>query len=61
MSVSVIEQKNYVAKIVNAYIVCYLDNWPWNLLNNFTLKNCFFGAANIVESSGNSMFIVAME
>ena len=35
------EQSNYV-KIVNAYIVYDLDNWPKVPLRNFTLKNCLF-------------------
>ena len=44
---SVVEQNNYTTKIVNAYIVYELDNWPRNPLNNFTLKNCLFGTTNI--------------
>ena len=34
-----VEQNNYTTKIVNAYIVYNLDNWPNSPLRNFTLKN----------------------
>ena len=43
-----IEQSNYV-KIVNAYIVYDLDNWPKVPLRNFTLKNCLFCATVITK------------
>ena len=33
-SVLVVEQNNYATKIVNAYIVYNLDDWPKFLLNN---------------------------
>ena len=36
----IIEQNNYVTRIVNIYIVYDLENWPKNSLRNFTLKNC---------------------
>ena len=35
--------------IVNVYIFYYLSNWTNILLKNFTLKNCLFGATNIVK------------
>ena len=35
-------------------MVCDLDNWSKILLRNFTLKNCLFGATNIVKSSDKS-------
>ena len=38
-SILVIEQNNYVAKIVNAYIIHDLD-WSKNPKRNFKLKNC---------------------
>ena len=48
-SVLAIEQNNYATKIVNAYVVYDSDDWPKILLNNFKLKNCLFGATNIVK------------
>ena len=33
--VLVIENNNYIDKIVNANIVCNLDNWPINAVNKF--------------------------
>ena len=38
-----------MTKTVNAYIFHDLDNWPKILLRNVTLKNCLFGATNIVK------------
>ena len=58
----VVEQNNYVSKIVNVYIVCDSDVWPKILLRNFTIKNGSFGATNIVKIViKKSMGIVAME
>ena len=58
----VLKQNKYVPKIVNAYTVYDLDNWPKTPLNNFTLKNCLSGATNIVKNCDKvSMTIVAME
>ena len=34
-----VEQKNYVNKIANVYIVYDLDACPRNLTNNFKVKN----------------------
>ena len=56
-SVLVIQQNNYVTKIVNVYIVYDLDNLPKNLLNNFTLKKCLFGGTNIVKNSHQSKYM----
>ena len=44
-----VEQNKYATKVVNAYIVYYLDAWPKVPLNNFKLRNWLFGAINIVE------------
>ena len=44
-------QFNRTTNIVSAYIVYELDNRARNCLSNFTLKNCFFGATNIVKNS----------
>ena len=34
-----VEQKNYLTKIVNVYIVYDVDAWPRNPTNNFKLRN----------------------
>ena len=47
----VVEQNNYISKIVNAYIIYDLDTWPNNLLRKFTLKNCLFGATTLTKNS----------
>ena len=46
-----VEQNNYLTKIVNIYIVYDLVTWPKILFKIFTLKNCLFGATNIVKNS----------
>ena len=48
---SAVEQNNYTTKIVNVYIFYDLDAWQKNPTNNFNLKNCLFGATNIVKNS----------
>ena len=48
-----VEQKNYLMKIVNVYIFFDLDAWPKIPLGKFTLKNCLFGATNIVKIAIN--------
>ena len=53
----VANQNNYTTKTVNVYTVYYLDNWPKNPLRNFALKNCLFGAINIVKNSDKKMCI----
>ena len=56
------EQSNYATKIVDAYIVCDLDDWPRNQLNNFVLKHCLIDATNIVKIVIKVIiFIAAME
>ena len=56
-SVLVVEQNNYASKIVNAYIVFDLDTWPKIPLNIFTLKNCLFGATNVVKNNVKEKWI----
>ena len=34
-----------------------LDYWPRNLLYNFALNDCLFGATNIVKISGKSKYV----
>ena len=52
-----VEQNNYLNKIVNFYIAYDLDTWPKIPLRNFTLKNCLFGATNIVKSSDKEKYV----
>lgn len=47
----VVEQNNYGTKIVNAYIVYYVDYWLRNSLNNVTLKNCLLCVTDIIKNS----------
>ena len=57
-----VEQNNYTTRIVNVYIVYFLDAWPRNPTINFKFKNCLFDTTNIVKSSDKkSMCIVSME
>ena len=53
----VVAQNNYITKTVNAYIVYDLDNWTKNPLRNFTLKNCLFGATNIVKNNDKEKYV----
>ena len=46
-----VEQKNYLTKIVNVYIIYDLQSWPRNPADNFKFKNCLFGATNVVKNS----------
>ena len=52
-----VEQRNYLTKIVNIYIVCDLDAWPRNPTNNFKFKNCSFGATNVVRNSDKEKYV----
>ena len=52
-----VEQNNYLTKIVNFYIVCDLEAWPKIPLRNLTLKNCLFGATNIVKNSDKEKYM----
>ena len=40
-----------MTKIVNACIACDLDALPRNPTNNFSFRNCLFGATNTVKNS----------
>ena len=44
-----VEQYNYLNKNVNINIVYDLGAWSRTPTNNFNLKNCLFGATNIVR------------
>ena len=52
-----LEQNNYLTKIVNVYIVYYLDAWPKSLTINFKFKNCLFRATNIVKSTDKEKYV----
>ena len=52
-----VEQKNYLSKIVNVYIVYDLDAWPRNSTNDFKFKNCLFGATNAVKNSDKEKYV----
>ena len=52
-----IQFNNTPPKIVNVYIIYDLDNWPKNPLRNFTLKDCLFGATNIVKNSDKEKYV----
>ena len=52
-----IEQNNYTSKTVNVYIVYDFDNWQKHPLRNFALKNCFFGANNIVKNNVKEKYV----
>ena len=53
----VAEQNSFVAETVNACIAYELSTWPNNLLDNFTLKNCLFGASNILKNNGKNRWV----
>ena len=46
-----------MTKTVNVYIVYDLEAWPKIPLRNFTLKNCWFGATNIVKNSDKEKWV----
>ena len=45
----VLEENSYLNKIVNIYIVYYLNSQPRSHTNNFKFKNCLFVANSIVK------------
>ena len=42
---------------MNIYIVYDLDTWPKISLRNFTLKNCLFGATNVVKDNDKEKYV----
>ena len=52
-----LEQHNYTTKIVTAYIVYDLDNWPKNQTNNFRFKNSSFRATSVVKNSDKEKYV----
>ena len=53
----VVEKNNYSTKIVTAYIVYDLDDWPKILLNNFKLKNYFFDMTKIAKDIDKGQWV----
>ena len=53
----VVAQNNYTTKIVKAYVICDLDNWPNIPPNNFKFKDCFFGVTNVVKNSDKEKWV----
>ena len=52
-----VEENNYTAEIVNTYIAYDLHAWSRNPTNNFKLKNCLFGATNIIKNSDKEKWV----
>ena len=52
-----VEQNNYLAKVVNAYIVSEFSAWPSIPTNNFIFKNCLIGATSIVKNSDKEKYV----
>ena len=46
-----LEENNYAAKAVTAYIVYELDAWLNNPLNNFKSKSCLFCMTIVTKES----------
>ena len=46
-----VKKNDYATKIINACIAYDLDTWRNNPSRNFKLKNCLFGATNVVKNS----------
>ena len=55
-----VEQNNYTTRIVNVYIVYFLDAWPRNPTNNFKFKNCLFDTTNIVKNSDKKKHVYSV-
>ena len=53
----VVEQTNYLTRIVNIYIVYDLSDWRRNPTNNLKFMNCLFGATNTVKNSNKEKFV----
>ena len=48
-----------ILKIVKVYIVYDLAAWQKIALENFALKNCSFGATNLIKNSDNDKCVYA--
>ena len=47
----VVQQNNYLTKIVNVYVVYDLDAWLRYPTINYIFKNYLFGATSLVKNS----------
>ena len=54
---SIVEQNNYVNKIVTVYILYDLDTWARNPTNSFKFKNSLFDATSIVKNSDEEKYV----
>ena len=46
-----------MTKIVNFNIIYGLDDWTRNPTSNFKLKNCLFGATNVVKNCVRERYV----
>ena len=53
----VVEENNYLGKIVNVYIVYDLDACSRIPTSNFKFKNFLFGATSIVKNSDKEEYV----
>lgn len=51
------KQNNYLTKVVNAWIVYYLDACSKNPANSFKLKLSLLGETNVMKSSDNEKWV----
>ena len=51
------KQNNYLTKVVNAWIVYYLDACSKNPANSFKLKISLLGETNVMKSSDNEKWV----
>ena len=57
----VVENNNYLNKIVNIYIVHDLDYWPRSPFSTFTLKKCLLSATNVVKNTDKSKCVQRLQ
>ena len=53
----IVEQNNYLTKVVTVYIVFDLNNWLIILLRSLTPKNCLFVASSTVKYSNKGNWV----
>ena len=53
----VMDKNNFTTKMVSAYIVYDIDNWPEIRIRNFTLKNCLYGATSLEKNSDKEKWV----
>ena len=47
----------YSSFILNLHLLYDINTWPRNPTNNFTLKNCLFGAVKLTRNANKSKFV----